>query len=391
LRCKVSYADVCAVDDLKMVGNSLVAWPASLKNCKRLPHPLRESKSFMRDKVMCRESDAHVASVQNNLSIGEFKGKNVALFRAGDAVIDCGNGVIVDFPTWKALREMLDTKKPEIDLTVSMLLEVAGVAEEEVAVGNAEEVQGKRQAEQKAAEQAAPARRLQVANAAPAGTSAAPFAKRRKFAKAEADPDAWLGVELAEYPNDIALVSKDDSEAYERLIQEAATATLVAYDIQWSPDFDEQTDNPIALMQLAFPVSGNTYVLQLPMLHQGLPPQVRRLFESSAVLCVGFSADTIDVLKFQTSGVRIHRGTLVDVQPWVEAETGENNSVLQGWRVGLKRAANCVLDFEMDKTSTVASSNWEREELTTAQVEYGAMDVWVALRLYQRLACVYGQ
>jgi len=68
---------------------------------------------------------------------------------------------------------------------------------------------------------------------------------------------------------------------------------------------------------------------------------------------------------------------------------GENESVKQGWRVGLKRATNCVLDFEMDKTSTVASSNWEREELTTAQVEYGAMDVWVALRLYQRLAAVY--
>ena len=43
----------------------------------------------------------------------------------------------------------------------------------------------------------------------------------------------------------------------------------------------------------------------------------------------------------------------------------------------------------MDKTSTVASSNWEREELTTAQVEYGAMDVWVALRMYQRLHTVY--
>lgn len=385
LRCKVSYADVCAVDDLKMVGNSLVAWPASLKSCKRLPHPLRESKSFMRDKVLCRDSDAHVASVQNNLSIGEFKGKNVALFRAGDTVIDCGNGVIVDFPTWKALREMLDTKKPEIDLTVRMLLEVAGVAEEEVAAGNADEVQGSEEPEQEAP------KKQKVAKAAPASNSGAPLPKRRKFAKAEADPDAWLGVELAEYPNDIALVSKDGSEAHNRLVQEAATATVVAYDIQWSPDFDEQSDNPIALLQLAFPGSGNTYVLQLPMLDQGLPATVRRLFESSAVTCVGFCADVIDVAKFQTSGVRIHRGTLIDVQPWCEAEMGENNSVLQGWRVGLKRASTCVLDFEMDKTSTVASSNWEREELTTAQVEYGAMDVWVALRLYQRLSCVYSQ
>merc|ERR1719168_468143 len=97
----------------------------------------------------------------------------------------------------------------------------------------------------------------------------------------------------------------------------------------------------------------------------------------------------MDCHKFEITGVVINKATLFDVQPWCEAEMGENNSVKQGWRVGLKRAASCVLDFEMDKTSTVASSNWEREELTTAQVEYGAMDVWVALRLYQKLAPVY--
>lgn len=371
-----------------MVGNSLVAWPASLKNCKRMPHPLRESKSFMRDKVVCRESDGHVASVQNNLSIGEFKGKNVALFRAGDTVIDCGNDVIVDFPTWKALREMLDTKKPEIDLTVSMLLEVAGVAEDKVAAGHADEMGGDTEWKATVAEKVVmgTAARMQAQSSK---VAAAPLAKRRRLVKAEADPDSWLGVELAEYPNDISLVSKDESEAHARLVQEAATATVVAYDIQWSPDFDAETDNPIALLQLAFPTSGNTYVLQLPMLNLGLPPQVRRLFESSAVTCVGFCADVIDVQKFESSGIRVHRGTLIDVQPWCEAEMGENSSVMQGWRVGLKRASTCVLDFEMDKTSTVASSNWEREELTTAQVEYGAMDVWVALRLYQRLAMIY--
>ncbi|CAE7623315.1 unnamed protein product [Symbiodinium sp. CCMP2456] len=69
---------------------------------------------------------------------------------------------------------------------------------------------------------------------------------------------------------------------------------------------------------------------------------------------------------------------------------GENASVRQGWRVGLKRAACCVLDFDMDKSNTIASSNWNRQELTSAQVEYAAMDVWVALRLYQQLAPVYG-
>merc|ERR1712113_243426 len=136
-------------------------------------------------------------------------------------------------------------------------------------------------------------------------------------------------------------------------------------------------------------MSGNTYVLQLPMLEFGMPDEVKRLFESKSVIAVGFAANETDIHKFEITGVQVDRDTLFDVQPWCEAEMGENESVKQGWRGGLKRAANCVLDFEMDKTSTVASSNWERDELTSAQVEYGAMDVWVALRLFHRMHSVY--
>merc|ERR1712125_289895 len=176
------------------------------------------------------------------------------------------------------------------------------------------------------------------------------------------------------------------SEEYGRLVEESSSASLVAYDIQWSPDFDEGTDNQIALLQLAFPASCNTYVLQLPLLGGVFPARVRHLFENTAITTVGFAANEIDVHKLNISGVKVDTASLIDVQPWSEAEMGENQSVKHGWRVGLKRAAWCVIDFTMDKTSTVASSNWEREELTTAQVEYAAMDVWVALRLYQRLA-----
>merc|ERR1719167_1963176 len=215
--------------------------------------------------------------------------------------------------------------------------------------------------------------------------------KKQRFAKEEfdIDPNAWMDMDLDSFPNNIHLVKSTECEAYAQLIEEAAQATVVAYDAQWSPDFDDKTDNQIALLQLAFPASGNAYVLQLPNLGLGWPPEVQQLFESSSVDVTGFAADNIDIHKFEISGINIDRDTLHNTQPWSEAEMGENESVKQGWRVGLKRSAMCVLDFEMDKTSVVASSNWEREELTTAQIEYAAMDVWVALRLYQRLAPAY--
>mmetsp|Transcript_123557 Transcript_123557/g.357292 ORF Transcript_123557/g.357292 Transcript_123557/m.357292 type:complete len:396 (-) Transcript_123557:137-1324(-) len=386
LRCKKSYTDICSIEDVRLVGNSLVAWPANLRNCRRVPHPQRDAKPFLRDKILCRASGSHIGNVQNNLAMGDWKDKHVALFRATDTVLDCGQGVIIDFPSWKAMREMLVTNKPEVSLSAKLLLKLAGNAEEEVAAGLAEEVP---------LEVAAP----EVAAAAPPAPStpvkrkaaiSGVQPKKPKFAKREfEDPDAWLEEDLGEYPNTIQLVSSTDSEAYAQLVDEAAVASTVAYDAQWSPDFDEGTDNQIALLQLAFPQSGNTYVLQLPLLGPSFPAEVKRLFESNDVSVAGFAANEIDIHKFEISGINIDRASLFDIQPWCEAEMGENESVKQGWRVGLKRAADCVLDFEMEKTSTIASSNWEREELTTAQVEYAAMDVWVALRLYQRLAGVY--
>ena len=71
--------------------------------------------------------------------------------------------------------------------------------------------------------------------------------------------------ELGEYPTSIHLVSHESSEAFQKLQEEAAAATLVAYDAQWSPDFDEGNDNPIALLQLAFPWTGNTYVVAIAL------------------------------------------------------------------------------------------------------------------------------
>jgi hypothetical protein len=338
----------------------------------------------MRDKILCRESNAHIGNVQNNLAIGAYKGKHVALFRATDTVLDCGQGTIVDLPSWKALREMLGNSKPEVPLTVTMLLKLAGEAEDEVAAGLAEEVKVEGQ-ESSTYEEPLPDL---LAAAVDAVKPSPPPPKKPKLSKV-ADPDAWLTAELSEYPENIRLVSNETSENYAKLLEEAQTASCISYDIQWSPDFTDDTDHPVAILQLAFPLSGNTYVLQLPLLDEGIPDVVRKLFEDPDVKVAGFCASEMDMHKFEITGVQIDRLSVYDVQPWCEAEMGENESVKQGWRVGLKRAAACVLDFEMDKAATIASSNWEREELTPAQVEYGAMDVWVALRLYQRLAPVY--
>jgi len=379
LLCKTSYVEICDIEHLALVGNSLAAWPQNLKNCRRIRHPLRETKPFLRDKIICKSSGAHIGNVQNNLNIGLYKTKNVALFKASDTVLDCGQGAIIDFPTWKTIREMLDIKTAEVKLNVATLLLLAGRAEEELAAGLTEEALP-------AGSQGGAPNETQPAETVVVEDDEPPSKKQKKE---PINPHAWKQEDLPEYPNAIELVSSESSSTYRALQEECEQADVVAYDIQWTPDFDDGTDNPIALLQLAFPITGNIYVLQLPLLKRGVPAEVKRLFQSTSTIVAGFAADQQDVHKFEVTGVPVDESTFKDVQPWCEAEMGENQRVLQGWRVGLKRASNCVLDFEMDKTKTLAASDWERTELTPAQVEYAAMDVWVALRLYQRLAPVY--
>ncbi|CAK0830337.1 unnamed protein product [Prorocentrum cordatum] len=169
------------MDDVKLAGNSLVSWPAALRNCRRVPHPMRESKPFLRDKILCKESGSQVGNVQNNLNIGPYKGKHVALFRATDTVLDCGQGTLIDFPSWKALREMLNSRVEVVDLTVDLLMALAGDAEEEVAAGLADEV------------------KVEPPASGSGASTGAPAAKKPRLA-GEPDADAWRASELGEYP-----------------------------------------------------------------------------------------------------------------------------------------------------------------------------------------------
>ena len=85
-------------------------------------------------------------------------------------------------------------------------------------------------------------------------------------------------------------------------------------------------------------------------------PRKPRQTMNSLIMVAGFCANDMDFHKFEITGVQIDRPSVFDVQPWAEAEMGENESVKQGWRVGLKRAAMCVLDFEMDNLADLVSS-----------------------------------
>eukprot|EP00747_Dinoflagellata_sp_TGD_P217836 gnl/TRDRNA2_/TRDRNA2_90182_c0_seq1.p1 gnl/TRDRNA2_/TRDRNA2_90182_c0~~gnl/TRDRNA2_/TRDRNA2_90182_c0_seq1.p1 ORF type:complete len:297 (+),score=37.41 gnl/TRDRNA2_/TRDRNA2_90182_c0_seq1:76-966(+) len=181
---------------------------------------------------------------------------------------------------------------------------------------------------------------------------------------------------------DVLLVNSTSSGACDFLCADAAKADCVAFDAEWVPDWTSSSDNPISVLQLAFPASRRVYVIQLAALQRQLPPAVRMMLVNPEVTKIGFACDQQDLDKLRRSGIAVTRGSVVDLQEQCATILGMQAS---SRHLSLKKASSGLLGFEMNKTKRLTCSDWSREKLSPEQVRYAALDAWVALRLYLRL------
>mmetsp|Transcript_123936 Transcript_123936/g.264286 ORF Transcript_123936/g.264286 Transcript_123936/m.264286 type:complete len:290 (+) Transcript_123936:78-947(+) len=190
--------------------------------------------------------------------------------------------------------------------------------------------------------------------------------------------------DLPEEPPAVHVVNSTSSGAYASLCKDAETADLVALDAEWVPDWNVYSDNPISVLQLAFPSSRRVYVLQLgPLartLSQGLklPQAVQMMLVNPQVTKVGFAVSSKDAEKFARSGIAVTKASMLDIQTRCNAAMSLPWSKYKS--LSLKRAADALLGCTIDKKC--ATSDWSTERLSTEQVRYAALDAWVALRLY---------
>eukprot|EP00930_Biecheleria_cincta_P016437 TRINITY_DN13368_c0_g1_i1.p1 TRINITY_DN13368_c0_g1~~TRINITY_DN13368_c0_g1_i1.p1 ORF type:complete len:301 (+),score=55.17 TRINITY_DN13368_c0_g1_i1:104-1006(+) len=190
---------------------------------------------------------------------------------------------------------------------------------------------------------------------------------------------AMLG-SLPSEPKEILVVNSTSSGSYESLCRDAKTADVVAFDAEWVPDFKYGSDNPISVLQLAFPASRRVYVLQLGRLGKRLPQEVQLMLVNPDVLKVGFAVNHKDAQKLMRTGIAVTQGSVVDVQ----LRSAESLGIAWGKEqsLSLRRAASELLGCELLKDKRCACSDWSCEQLTPEQVHYAALDAWVALRLY---------
>lgn len=184
---------------------------------------------------------------------------------------------------------------------------------------------------------------------------------------------------LPEEPREIVLVTSLSSGACDTLCADAASADLVAFDAEWAPDRAWGSDNPISVLQLAFPASRRVYVIQLGRLDGKLPPPVCMMLVNPEVTKIGFAVDQGDIAKFARSGIALTKGSVVDVQELSWKSLGMATAY---GCLGMKHAALGILGFAMNKDKRLSCSDWASKQLSPEQVRYAGLDAWVTLRLY---------
>lgn len=187
---------------------------------------------------------------------------------------------------------------------------------------------------------------------------------------------------LPEEPREIVLVNSSSSGAHDSMCADAASADLVAFDAEWRPDCYEGADHPISVLQLAFPTSRRVYVVQLGCFGGKLPDSVSTMLMNPDVTKVGFAVDHGDIEKFARTGISVTRGSVVDVQDDCWKRLLSHGISTAYGRLGLKKAAELLLEYRMNKDKRLSCSDWASAALTPEQVRYAGLDAWVTLRLY---------
>ncbi|CAE7522644.1 Wrn [Symbiodinium natans] len=163
-------------------------------------------------------------------------------------------------------------------------------------------------------------------------------------------------------PREILVVNSKSSGSYESLCRDSQMADVVAFDSEWVPDFGYGSDNPISVLQLAFPSSQRVYVVQLGPLGGKLPQEVQLMLVNPDVLKVGFAVNSKDAQKLMRTGIAVTQGSVVDVQETCASRMGLAWGSEQS--LSLRRAASSLLRCELLKDKRCACSDWSSEHLT---------------------------
>ena len=151
---------------------------------------------------------------------------------------------------------------------------------------------------------------------------------------------------------------------------------VVGLDIEWRPNTNPNSQNPVATLQLCVGLS----CLVFQILHSPYIPQSLVDFLSSAdhtFVGVGIRGDVEKLLEDYSLRVE----NCEDLRRLAEDVLGERD--MRG--AGLRTLARRVLGTELEKPERITRSRWDNEWLTAEQVQYACVDAFVSFEVGRRL------
>lgn len=169
------------------------------------------------------------------------------------------------------------------------------------------------------------------------------------------------------FPGKIYVIDKP--EQVDSVCRYLSQFPILGIDSETRPSFKKGQMNKVALLQIS--THEVCYLFRLNMVGITLP--LIKLLENASITKVGLS------LKDDTQALRrrtlVNPAGLVDLQTYVR-QFGIEDMSLQRIYAGL---------FKEKISKAQQLSNWEADILTEAQQQYGAIDAWACLKIYDFL------
>jgi ribonuclease D len=165
-------------------------------------------------------------------------------------------------------------------------------------------------------------------------------------------------IHLIEYPEDV-----------EKALKYLGNQSILGFDTETRPSFKKGQIFPVSLFQLS--TSDEAFLFRINKI--GLPAGLAKILSSSKILKIGVAIR--DDIKILQRIVPFKPGGFIELQDLVKDYGIENFS--------LKKLSAIVLGFKISKSARL--TNWDTQELTEQQLNYGATDAWVSCEIYKKL------
>nr|GMD90613.1 Werner Syndrome-like exonuclease [Ipomoea batatas]GME19704.1 Werner Syndrome-like exonuclease [Ipomoea batatas] len=147
---------------------------------------------------------------------------------------------------------------------------------------------------------------------------------------------------------------------------------IVGLDVEWRPNFSKGQQNPVSTLQLC--VGRRCLVFQL-LYCSRIPDKLVSFLANPGYTFVGVAIDG-DVEKLvEDYDLSVRKA--VDLRAL--AVRHSNDSSLKN--VGLKDLVRIYLGAEMEKPKRVTMGKWDKEVLTTEQIQYACIDAFVCFEI----------